>query len=642
MKIKHMTATFGRLKQASLTPGPGLTVITAPNEGGKSTWAAFVTAMLYGVDTRVRDRGDRLADKTRYLPWSGAPMEGELVLEWEGRDITLRRYATKSGSFSGFEAVYTATGDPVPQLTAATAGQTLTGVGKEVFLRTALVGQGSTAVTTAPDLERRIAALATSGQEDVSFSLTQRTLKDWRNRRRLNRANGLLPQLEEELSRVRQALAERTLARRRQEEAAQQLALLEGQQAELERDARIHQRLARKELNRRYALALDCQRKAEAALAALPRPDPRFAGLTAGQARQAAAQHHAQQEAHRQEVAHRQALRAEAAARRNALGRARAALAILLAAGGAALLAGILLPLNFLCVLGGTAAVAAAIAMAVLTVQMGRSPSLPPSADESSGPEDDLLSAAQAYGDWLAQKQQLEAEVRHCRERADDLRSQGAQEADTLEFLTPPTRSPQEIAAQLSAVGQEIARWKTLRDQATGALGADLLDLESRRDWLEDQLAQRTRECSALDLALEGLESANAALRERFSPALNREAGALFSRLTGGCHPGLTLARDFSATSPQQGSPLPRSALYLSGGTLDQLYLSVRLALCQLVMPGVPILLDDTLANFDDARAELALDCLLALSRDRQILLFSCHSREARWAGRHGVPILTL
>ena len=48
MKIIEMTATFGVLNKAVLRPGPGLTLIEAPNESGKSTWAAFLRAMLYG------------------------------------------------------------------------------------------------------------------------------------------------------------------------------------------------------------------------------------------------------------------------------------------------------------------------------------------------------------------------------------------------------------------------------------------------------------------------------------------------------------------------------------------------------------------------------------------------------------------
>ena len=54
MRIKKMTATFGGLDNAALEPDAGLTVITAPNEAGKSTWAAFLRAMLYGFPARDR------------------------------------------------------------------------------------------------------------------------------------------------------------------------------------------------------------------------------------------------------------------------------------------------------------------------------------------------------------------------------------------------------------------------------------------------------------------------------------------------------------------------------------------------------------------------------------------------------------
>lgn len=102
MKIRSMTATFGKLDHARLELGDGLNLIYAPNEGGKSTWAAFWKAMLYGIDTRDRDKKGYLADKNRYQPWSGAPMEGTMDLEWQDRDITLRRVpraALPSGPF---------------------------------------------------------------------------------------------------------------------------------------------------------------------------------------------------------------------------------------------------------------------------------------------------------------------------------------------------------------------------------------------------------------------------------------------------------------------------------------------------------------------------------------------------------------
>ena len=88
MKIYKMTATFGKLEHAELTLQPGLNILTAPNEWGKSTWCAFLVAMLYGLDTRAKTTKTALADKERYAPWSGNPMAGRIDLNWNDRDIT--------------------------------------------------------------------------------------------------------------------------------------------------------------------------------------------------------------------------------------------------------------------------------------------------------------------------------------------------------------------------------------------------------------------------------------------------------------------------------------------------------------------------------------------------------------------------
>ena len=72
----------------------------------------------------------------------------------------------------------------------------------------------------------------------------------------------------------------------------------------------------------------------------------------------------------------------------------------------------------------------------------------------------------------------------------------------------------------------------------------------------------------------------------------------------------------------------------------------MRLAVCELVLPAeepCPLVLDDALANFDDGRCGLALEALARLGEERQILLFTCHSREARLAeGREGAAVLRL
>ena len=89
MIIYEMTATFGKLEHQVLTLRPGLNVIHAPNEWGKSTWCAFLVAMLYGIDTRAKSTKSILADKEHYAPWSGTPMEGRIDLNWNDMDITI-------------------------------------------------------------------------------------------------------------------------------------------------------------------------------------------------------------------------------------------------------------------------------------------------------------------------------------------------------------------------------------------------------------------------------------------------------------------------------------------------------------------------------------------------------------------------
>ena len=61
MKLLRMTATFGRLEQETLSLTEGLNVLQMPNEAGKSTWAEFLLAMLYGVDTSEREKNGRAA-----------------------------------------------------------------------------------------------------------------------------------------------------------------------------------------------------------------------------------------------------------------------------------------------------------------------------------------------------------------------------------------------------------------------------------------------------------------------------------------------------------------------------------------------------------------------------------------------------
>ena len=117
-----MTATFGKLQHETLTLNPGLNIIEAPNEWGKSTWCAFLCAMLYGLDTRAKTTRTALADKEHYQPWSGLPMSGRMDIQWMGRDITIERTTRGRIPMGEFKAFETDSGLPIPELTAEFPG----------------------------------------------------------------------------------------------------------------------------------------------------------------------------------------------------------------------------------------------------------------------------------------------------------------------------------------------------------------------------------------------------------------------------------------------------------------------------------------------------------------------------------------
>ena len=249
-----MRATFGNLQDQQLSLQPGLNCIYAPNESGKSTWSHFLRIMLYGLNTR--DRG-LLADKNRFAPWSGAAMRGQMqVTDSDGTQLTLSRDTRRANAPMGhFTCSYTGTATAVPSIDGQNAGETLLGVPREVFERSAFIRQSALAVDSDTELERRIAALITTGEEDVSYTEVRDRLKKQLNRRRSNRATGQIPVLEREISDLEEQLAQMDSLSQQADAARQQLESLTRQQKELQTQQALWQQLQQQEAAQKYAAA---------------------------------------------------------------------------------------------------------------------------------------------------------------------------------------------------------------------------------------------------------------------------------------------------------------------------------------------------------------------------------------------------
>lgn len=734
-----MTATFGQLQGRTLELQEGLNILQSPNESGKSTWCAFLASMLYGINSRERDRAGFIADKNRYTPWSGAAMSGRMDCGTDLGELTLTRTTRRQTSPMGeFSAVYAGTGDAVPDLTGRTCGETLLGVSREVFERSAFIRQSGLAVTQDAGLERRIAALISAGEEDTSYTEAADALKKQLNRRRHNKT-GLLPALEAELAETERQLSEIGELEGQLSQARAQAEELAAREASLTEELAAHDRweaaqrrqalsgaetAAREAAERASALrrraeeerlpendtiarlrgaivnlqtvrrsvekaraerdeAMKALLKAEANLGESP-----FAGQTPDSARKEA-----------QQAAPSDKVPGAVAARELAI-----FFLFLAAAGGVfALLyartSTLDLPLIRMVPWLLPGAVAAVVAGAgtyisrlyrthtleamrhtALTKRFGTADpdAIAGMADtycklyEAREAAQEAVNAKTAAADTLysslsSNEQGILLEVRRFAPAAFDIptadsllrqcavrrrelaeaetaardarlrwevQSQQLPQAEEAELPAPPARNREAVTAELEGTREALAAAKSAADRLTGRLHAvgDPAVLASVR---EEQLAQKEQlegEYAALQLALEALDTANTTLQNRFSPELGRRAAEIFSGLTGGRYGGVVLDRSFRLSAEPAGEGVYREAELLSAGALDQLYLAVRLAICDLVLPPektVPIVLDDALANFDDSRCAAALRYLKEAARGRQILLFTCHSREA-------------
>lgn len=634
MIIRHMQGTFGTLDGEQLRLDTGLNIIYAPNESGKSTWCAFLRAMLYGIDTSQRARAGFVPDKQKYAPWSGKPMAGELELEQGGKCITIRRWTeAPNAPLRGFSAVYTGTDIPVPGLTAADAGEQLTGVSAEVFARTAFIGQGGLVVTGTPELEKRISAIVTSGEEASSYTEADAQLRAWLRRRRSGQ-HGALPELEGRITTVEEQL--HRLERNAQEQAA---CAAELRQTDAELQTVTEQMNAARQRQRRAALSSMGEEKANL----------RTLEQTLEQARRdAAARRTALEQTHfgvqtpdeAGETAERDAQRAESLA-----GTAEHGgkpyfwiAALVLSALCAALGYLVAQPLYY-----------AAIALAVLAVVLlvvARSGKK--RAQQASAALGKLL---RSYGAQDADGIYYQAEVHRAAYRACAAAMQAEQKAaaaledarehqcetherllQSLDFESG-TGEAAALYQRKCALESVRTRLRTQQAQLTGAALAigDPMALKSEHAQLLEQRDALERQYAAIALAIEALGRADSELQSCFSPQLAQKAADYMDYLTDGRYDELVLARDLSAKARSADDPTPRDTAYLSAGTADLLYLSVRLALCELTCPAddpCPLVLDDTLVNFDDARAKRAMALFHEIAQHRQVILFTCHERD--------------
>ena len=703
MRIYKMTATFGKLEHETLTLQPGLNIITAPNEWGKSTWCAFLVAMLYGLDTRAKTTKTTLADKERYQPWSGSPMSGRIDLHWNGRDITIERATRRRVPLGEFKAYETESGLPVEELTAANCGSMLLGVEQTVFRRAGFIRFSDLPVTQDEALRRRLNALVTSGDDTGAADRLAASLKDLKNRCRYNRT-GLLPQAEAQRDAIEEKLTEletlntqcqklkmridevkdwlrqlynhqQALAYAKMENGLSQMAQARDAMEQREQvlreweavcaslpphaevDSKVRElRAFRDQWN--TICAEERQAPAEPQKPELPNP---FTGLTVESAR---------------------AMAREDARELTALSQSKMPLIFmavgmigLLAAGGLAHLkayvfAAIAGSVGLLALVWGVVDRISTRKKALAIVDKYGTSDWRQWTAPILEYEKNMIAYAEALKTYQEVSSDLEVRLMVARKKRDSLcglqepeevldfwqetqrqweqcdrvRAEAAtakRHFEALSAVVKPVEKPTapdnltqneaQTAQMLAECAAEQQRLQNRLGQYQGRMevigSAAELHLQHKR--VSDRIARLEDTYTALTIAQETLAQARAELQRRFAPRITQRAQALLSAMTAGRYQSLTMGEDFSLRASAQQEDVQYDAIWRSDGTIDQLYLALRLAVAEELTPEAPLVLDDALVRFDDKRMAAALEILREIANNKQVICFTCQERES-------------
>lgn len=149
------------------------------------------------------------------------------------------------------------------------------------------------------------------------------------------------------------------------------------------------------------------------------------------------------------------------------------------------------------------------------------------------------------------------------------------------------------------------------------------------RELLKDLTILKTREekeKQAIYLAIETIQSLSITIHDSLGQSINERISNIVRKITKGQYSFILMDENLNIKVVFKEQFIPLESLSI--GTIEQIYLALRLAVSDILSPKekLPVLLDDTFAYYDYERLSSTLEMLG--EEERQILIFTCHSRE--------------
>ena len=588
---------FGKFHDRTISFNNGINIIYGKNEAGKSTLHTFIRGMLFGIE-RGRGRAAKNDLYTKYEPWENSgTYEGWLRLEKDGTIYRIeRRFRKENKSLK----IINETKGLEEEATPAFVSSLLDGLTETMYNNTISIGQLKSATEDGmvTELKNYIANMNTTG--NISLNITKATAF-LRNQKRSLEA-GLIPEASREFTAL--------LAEIRNVEAE-----ISGPEYENQLAAYQNMRTQVKGLiDNTQAQKKDLDEKLANGKKVLS--DNGFTDRASVDAMSASAEKLYSEYASLKTECNKKS--------RKILSALTAVLGI--AGLGAAAVLGYFNLTAYLPVCGAAAAAAVLFFIISLVIRQkdkeyhrifdntsAELGSLLARHLGDSAVSEDAMNAFRArmgeFSKLCDMVSQSETEIKKFLE---DLSSLQTKQAGCSEMIEKQQRTQWELEKKLEHLSNCKNKAKALKRTL------------AENDRIHDEIV-------AIDLAQETMADLSSSIRDSFGLYLNKEASQYITGITGGIYDSMSIDENLNVFLNTKTKLVPLENV--SSGTMDQVYLALRLAAAKLLTSsgsgGFPLIFDDSFTQYDDERLKTALEWL-ASAYGGQIIIFTCHRREAQ------------
>ena len=700
--------SFGKLKNTVITPQTGINILSAPNESGKTTLAAFIKFAFYGF---AGSRKQSLTDNERelYTPWDGQVCEGSVTFSVDEKKYILHRRQAPSGKET-CEVINRLTGNP--EFIGMVPGEAIFGVSEEIFARTLFFKQLTLPQTRDEVLADRLRDIAISSDEQVSTQKALKRLSEAKNELKGKLGSGLIPKATEERDAIEERITQssdirREVVRLRGEiskrnniidNAESKLGLLATERNNIEKyDAFLKLQSINRLVNEEETLRLEYEKsssglKQQADGGVFSTLSSKNAELVAEQRnKEILKQNLASIEQEIEEISNEIPVSGEKVNKAKQLIESSDKNSkFLFVLAGAFAVIGLLIyfalktPAGFL-----------GIALGVITAAVGAVIMGKPAVFAKESGFENISQLKNAIQNFPAYEQRMKKATLHREELLDAyeesnqccLNLQNALNEEISKYAEVSDMSYadqiENILSSSTVSGEKLALWRAKSeelDKATQDIDVDSLKVDAenaekpqrdraivdrdisfyknqiaqlteqnrrnelecasfegkigdpavlvgKRDLLDATVSDLTLKYKAYESAMKIINEASDHMKSEVAPRIGARADEYFSAATGGKYKDITLDAKMSMSV---GEDFSRSIDYLSAGTRDSAYLSLRFALADMLFGGngVPILLDDAFVRMDDGRLKMMSGALNEASKKHQIFIFTHSDRE--------------